>query len=167
MIMKKSNKIIIASVVILGISGSVLAFGAKNHCENMTMQEKADMFNYHISRKLDLTTEQEIKLESLSSHLTEVLQPMKQQREDRASVIEQMLGEGPMDQSAVLQKITQKTDMVNRQAPEMVALIAQFVDSLDSGQKTELKKMIEKKGGYQGFAGHLGHRHDHSLWIDG
>ncbi len=165
--MKKSSKIIIASVVILMISGSVLAFGAKHHFENMSMQEKADMFNYHISRKLDLNSEQEIKLESLTSRFAEIMQQVRQQREDRVSVIQQMLGEGPMDQSAVLQKITEKTDMVNQNAPEMVALIAQFVDSLDAEQKVELKEMIEKRGGHYRFTGNFGYRHDHTQWIDG
>lgn len=165
--MKKSNKIIIASVVILGISGSVLAFGAKHHFENMSMQEKADMFNYHISRKLDLNSEQEIKLESLSSRFAEIMQQVKQQKEDRSLFIEQIVSEGPMDQTVLLQKITEKTEMVNQNAPEMVALIAQFVDSLDSEQKTDLKKMIEKRGGHRGFSGHFGHRQDHSQWIDG
>jgi hypothetical protein len=165
--MKKSSKIIIASVVILLISGSVLAFGAKHHFENLSMKEKADMFNYHISRKLDLNTEQEIKLESLSSRLAEIMQQVKQQREGRSVFIEQIVNEGPMDQSVLLQKITEKTDMVNQNAPEIVALIAQFVDSLDAEQKTELKEMIEKRGAYKGFTGHFGHHHDHSQWIDG
>jgi hypothetical protein len=165
--MNKSRKIIIASVVILLISGSALAFGAKHHFENLSMQEKADMFNYHISRKLDLNTEQEIKLESLSSRLAEIMQQVKQQREGRSVFIEQIVNEGPMDQSVLLQKITEKTDMVNQNAPEIVALIAQFVDSLDAEQKTELKEMIEKRGAYKGFTGHFGHHHDHNQWIDG
>jgi Spy/CpxP family protein refolding chaperone len=165
--MKKSSKIIIASVVILGISGSVLAFGAKHHFENMSMQEKAEMFNNHISRKLDLNTEQEVKLESLSSRFAEIIQQVKQQKEDRAQFIEQMLGEGPMDQTALLQKISDKTNMVNQNAPEMVALIAQFVNSLDAEQKAELKEMIEKRVGHRGFRGHYGYRENHSQWVNG
>ncbi len=165
--MKKSSKIIIASVVILGISGSVLAFGAKHHFENMSMQEKAEMFNKRISRKLDLNAEQEVKLKSLSSRFAEIIQQVKQQQEDRASVIQQMLGEGPMDQTALLQRITDKTNMVNQNAPEVVALIAQFVDSLDAEQKVELKEMIKNRGGHRGFRGHFGDRDDQGQWITG
>jgi inhibitor of KinA sporulation pathway (predicted exonuclease) len=131
------------------------------------MQEKTDMFNYHISRKLELNSEQEITLESLTSRFAEITQQLKQQKEDRAQFIEQILAEGPMDQASLLQKITEKTDMVNQNAPEMVALIAQFVDSLDAGQKAELKTMIEKRGNYTGFGGRFGHRHHYSQWIDG
>lgn len=165
--MKKSSKIVLASVLVIGISGSVFAFGARNHFENMTIQEKADMFNYHISRKLDLNSEQEIALESLTSRLSEIMQQLKQQHSEHHEMLEQMLDAGPLDQTSLLQKITAKTDMVNQHAPEVVALIAQFVDSLDAQQKDELKVMINKRGSRHGFAGHFGHRHDHSLWIDG
>lgn len=165
--MKKSSKIIIASVIILGVSGSVLAFGSRHHFENMSMQEKAEMFNYHISRKLELNTEQEIKLESLSSRFAEIMQQVKQQKQDRALFMDQLLGEGPLDQSALLQKISEKTGIVNDNAPEMVALIAQFVDSLDSAQKAELKNMIQKRAEHRGFTSHLGYRQDHTQWIDG
>lgn len=165
--MKKSSKIILVSVLVLGVSGTVLAFGAKHHYENMSMQERADMFNYHISRQLDLNTEQEIKLESMTSRFSEIAQQVRQQRSDRAQFIEDLLDEGPLDQTALLQKITQKTDLVNQNAPEMVALIAQFVDSLDSGQKSELKQMIQKRSSHHGFGRHFGHDRDYSQWIDG
>ncbi len=165
--MKKSSKIILVSVLVLGVSGTVLAFGAKHHYENMSMQERADMFNYHISRKLDLNTEQEIKLESLTSRFSEIAQQLRQQRSDRAQFIEDLLDDGPLDQAALLQKITQKTDLVNQNAPEMVALIAQFVDSLDSDQKSELKQMIQKRSSHHGFGRHFGQERDYNQWIDG
>jgi hypothetical protein len=167
MTMKKSSKIIIASVVILTISGSVLAFGVKHRLENMSMQEKAVMFNNYISRKLELNSEQEIKLESLTSRFGEIMQQVKQQRKDRSQFIEQIESEGPMDQAALLQIITEKTEMVNQNAPEVVALITQFIDSLDIEQKTELKEMIQERGSYRGFSGRFGHHHDHNQWIDG
>ncbi len=165
--MKNSSKIILVSVLVLGVSGTVLAFGAKHHYENMSMQERTDMFNYHISRKLDLNTEQEIKLESLTSRFSEIAQQLRQQRSDRAQFIEDLLDDGPLDQTAMLQKITQKTDLVNQNAPEMVALIAQFVDSLDSDQKSELKQMIQKRSRHHGFGRYFGQERDYNQWIDG
>ena len=165
--MKKSSKIILATVLVVGISGTVLAFGAKHHYQNMSMQERTEMFNYHLSRKLDLNTEQEIKLESLSSRFGEVAEQIRQQKADRVQFIEDLLDEGPLDQAALLHKISQKTEIVNNNAPEMVALIAQFVDSLDPAQKTELKEMIQHRSHHHGFGGHFGPTYDHSQWIDG
>jgi Spy/CpxP family protein refolding chaperone len=165
--MKKSSKIILASVVVVAVSGSVFAYGARHHFENMSMQEKAEMFNYHISRKLDLNTEQEIKLESLSSRFAEIMQQVRQQKSERSQFIEDMLADGPLDQAAILQKINEKTELVNQNAPEVVALMAQFIDSLDSAQKQELGEMIQHRGGHGGFAHRFGQRHEYSQWIDG
>ena len=164
--MKKTGKIILTSVLVIGISGAVFAFGSHHYYSNMTLQEKADMFNYHISRKLDLTAEQEVKLESLSGRVAEIMRTVKQDRQIRNEILDELITEGPMDQSALLQRISNKTDLVNQNAPEIVGLMAGFVDSLDAEQKAELKDMIKKRGGHR-FGHRFGRHGDHQRWIDG
>ena len=39
--------------------------------------------------------------------------------------------------------------MINDNAPEMVGLLASFVDSLDAEQKAKIKGMIEKRKGHR------------------
>jgi Spy/CpxP family protein refolding chaperone len=153
--MKRSYKIILTSLMVVGISGTVFAFGARHHCTNANAEEKAEMFTYHISRKLDLNSEQEVHLEQLAQRAAQVMQEVREARGQRVEMVAEFLTDQPLDQSALLQKITDKTTRVNQLAPEMVGLLAQFVDSLDAGQKAELRELISKRRGFGGWR----HRH--------
>lgn len=165
--MKKSSKIILASVLVVGVAGGAFAFGSHHYFSSMTVQEKSEMFSYHISRKLDLNTQQELELEALTGRISEVMQQVKDNRQKRQELLDDLLiTEGPLDQAALLQRINSKTDMVNEKAPEMVALIAGFVDSLDTDQKQELKEMIKTRSGHS-FGHRFGRHGDHKQWVDG
>lgn len=164
--MKKSSKIILASVLAVGVAGGAFAFGSHHYFSSMTMQEKSDMFNDHVSRKLDLNTQQELELEALSGHIAEVMQQVRDNRQMRQELLDDLITDGPMDQAALLQRISHKTDMVKQKAPEMVALIAGFVDSLDADQKQQLKDLIKKRRGHS-FGHRFGRHGDHQQWIDG
>jgi hypothetical protein len=165
--MKRSGKIITATLLFLGATGSVLAFGARNHSANMDIQEKADMFNYYVSRKLDLNTVQEVNLEALSSRFAQVMQQVKQQHEEQSQLLDQLLADGPLDQALLLSKISEKTARVDQYAPEMVGLIAQFVDSLDSGQKLQLKQIIQQRHSRHHYDGLFRQPGDAEPRIDG
>lgn len=162
--MKRSSKIILVTLAVVGISGTVMAFGGKQYCNNMNAEEKADMINYRISRKLDLNSEQEVYLESLTGRVAEIAEQAREDRETRQQWLEDLISDQPFDQSTLLQKVNEKTDMVKQNAPEVITLLGQFVDSLDSEQKSELKDLISKRGGFGGRG--FGGRH-HNHWIDG
>ena len=165
--MKRSRKIILASVLALGISGAVLAVGSHHYCSTMTMQEKSEMFNYYLSRKLDLNSDQEVRLESLSSRVAAILDKVRQERDQREVLIDELLTNQPLDQAALLGRISEKTDYVDQHAPEVVGLLAGFVDSLDAGQKDKLRQMVKQRHGRHGFGHRFGRHHDHGEWIDG
>ena len=162
--MTKISKIILVTVAVVGISGTVMAFGGKQYCKNMNAEDKADMINYKVSRKLDLNSEQEVYLESLTGRMVELAEQAREDRETRQQWIEGLIGDQPFDQSALVQKVNEKTDLVKQNAPEVITLLGQFIDSLDSEQKAELKELISKRGGFagRGFGGR-----DHGHWIDG
>jgi inhibitor of KinA sporulation pathway (predicted exonuclease) len=163
--MKTSSKILIASVLVVAVGGTALAFGGRHHFSNMTPEEKADMISYYASRKLDLNTEQEIKLETLTQRLAEIAQQLREERGARQQWLDDMISEGPLDQAALLQKISSKTDTVNQHAPEVVGLIADFVDSLDMDQKKGLKEMIAHRGRHH-HGGRWGHRFGDRDWSE-
>ncbi len=145
--MKKTTKIVVTTVLVLGVTSAVFAFGA-NHFANMSMQDKAEMFSHHIDGKLDLTDVQEGKLDQLITRVSELMQKAHNERESHEQMVDELITDQPLDQSFILQKINSKTEMVNSNAPEVVALLAGFVDSLDAEQKKELKEMIgHRKGG--------------------
>ncbi len=69
--------------------------------------------------------------------------------------MDELLSDTPVDQAALLQRINDKTAQVNENAPELVARLATFVDSLDAEQKDEVKQMLERRGRH-GFGRHHG-----------
>lgn len=156
--MKKRSKIILASVLAIGVTSGVFAFGSHHHFSNMSVQEKAEMINYRISRKLDLNSEQEVNLELLTGRVSELMQQVHENKKSHVDQIGEFLTEEPLDQTALLEKISNKTTLVNQHAPEMVGLLAGFVDSLDNEQKQEIKRMIEKRHGKHRFGRYDDHQ---------
>ncbi len=147
--MKKFSKIIIVSALTLGLAGGAFAFGSHHYFLSMSMQEKADMFSDHVSKRLDLNVVQEDKLDQLTGRVATIMQQVKQNRESHQQFLDQLITDQPLDQAELLAKINQKTAVVNDNAPEMVGLLAEFVDSLNADQKAEIKDMIEKRRGHR------------------
>ncbi len=152
--MKRSSKIILSTVLAIAVSGAALAFGSHHYFSGLTVQEKSEMFTHHFSKKLDLNEVQQANLQALSSRAAEILQTIRQDHQSRDEFIDRILSDQALDQAAILQKINQKTVLVNEHAPELVGLLAGFVDSLDAEQKSELKQMIEKRRSHR-----FGHHH--------
>ncbi len=153
--MKKSSKIIVATVLTVGVAGGVFAFGAHHHYHNMTPQDKAEMISDRIDRKLELNEVQKQNLDDLTFYVADLVQEVRENRQERFTIMDQLLSDAPVDQAALLQKINEKTSKVNETAPELVARLASFVDSLDAEQKAEVKQMVERRGRH-GFGRHHG-----------
>lgn len=147
--MKKSSKIVLATVLSVGVAGGVFAFGAHHHFSNMTAQEKAEMISDRIDRKLDLNDVQKQNLDVLTFHIADLMQQVREGRQTRFEMVNEVLSDGPVDQAALLQKITDKTALVNANAPDVVTKLAGFIDSLDAEQKAEIRKMIESRRGHR------------------
>ena len=60
-------------------------------------------------------------------------------------LVQQLLAEPTLDQSKALEMIRQTTQMINDKAPETIASLANFLDSLDADQKAELRGFVEQK----------------------
>ena len=164
--MKRSSKIIIASLMALGVSGAVLAYGAHHHCKHASAEDRAATVNHHLSRKLDLNSEQEVHLQALTLRAAEIIEEVRNERDTRQQMIDELLSDETFDQNMLLQKISEKTDLVNRNAPEMVALIGQFVDSLDSEQRAELNSMLSERRGLRGWRHRYGNPQEARRWQD-
>ena len=145
--MQKRSKYLIAVVLALGISGTVFGFGAHHHFSQMSLQDKSEMVQLRISQKLDLDDVQQAKLSELTSHMAGLIKQLREEPSLRDQLADKVLSDQPVDQAAILGKIQQKTELVNQQAPQTVALLANFMDSLNSEQKQRLKRMLEKRHG--------------------
>lgn len=152
--MKKTSKIILAGVLAVSVTGTAVAFGAYQHFAGMSMQDKAEMMSNRLERKLDLTEVQKDKLLQLTQRAATIMDQVKQQDPSRSEWIAQLLDDETLDQTALLSRINQKTALVNDNAPEMVGLMAEFVDSLNAEQKAEIKSMINQRGMMHRGGGH-------------
>jgi len=161
--MKKSSKIILASVMAISVTTGVLAYGGHHYFSNMTLPEKVDMFSNHFGNKLELNEYQQGQLDLLAGGIAETIMQVREQHpeSEHQQMMDDLLNEKTLDQAALLQKINQKTTMINDKAPEMIALLAGFVDSLEPEQKAELKGLIQKRhgSGHGRFGGHQDQKH--------
>ncbi len=153
--MKKRNKIILTTALTFGVAGGVMAYNAGKYCDNLNPQEKVEMINERVTDRLVLNTEQQARLGELTSRAAEMIAEAKSQRIERDAIINSLLDDQPVDQIGLLEKITEKTTLVDDSAPEMIALLAGFVDSLNAEQKAEIREFIEHK---------RSHHHDHGGW---
>ena len=72
--------------------------------------------------------------------LLEIIQDVRSNRNEHREMVQQLLSEPTMDQVKVLQMVQQKTQVINDRAPQLIASLAGFLDSLDSEQKKELRE---------------------------
>lgn len=137
--MKKSTKIIAVTVLTLGVTSGVLAYGAHKSW-NMSPEKKAEYVTEKITENLELDVIQQENLRALSVTLLDLLEDVRSSRNEHREMVLQLLSESTMDQAKVLQMVQQTTQMINDRAPQIIASIAGFLDSLDSEQKKELRE---------------------------
>ncbi len=81
--MKKSSKIIVASVLTVAVAGGVIGCGAHHHFHKMSAQERAEMISDRIDRKLDLDEAQKQNLDDLTLYVADLVQEVRESREAR------------------------------------------------------------------------------------
>lgn len=142
--MKKSTKIIAITTLVVGLSTTVFAFAGNGHWK-MTAAEKAEFMNDRISSKLELTETQKFQLSSLTDDILELASEIKETKNGHKLLVQQLLSEPTLDQVKALDMIHQTTQMINDKAPETIASLASFLDSLDVDQKAELQSFVGQK----------------------
>lgn len=142
--MKKSTKIIVISVLTLGVTTGVFAYGAHSAWK-MSPGKKAEYMTDMITENLELNTVQQENLAALSATVLDMMSEVRSGRGEHMELVQQILSEPTMDQTAALQMIQQKTQMINDKAPQVIASVAGFLDSLDNEQKQELREHMAER----------------------
>ncbi|MDX1605650.1 MAG: Spy/CpxP family protein refolding chaperone [Candidatus Competibacterales bacterium] len=115
------------------------------------MRRDPGMMIGYLSHRLDLSAEQTGQLRAVLEQMRELRRDWRDQRHALRNQVEQLLGAPTLDQDQALALITEKTRAVEAQAPEMIAAIAAFTDSLDSTQRQTLAELMARRGpGYRG-----------------
>ena len=144
--MKLSTRIITAVLLVAGSSGVVYAFG-KHGDWGMTVDEKIEFVSERVTRKLDLDDMQREKFEELAELAATTMRQVKPTREQHFGEVSALLQEPSFNQARALELVRQKTQLVNEQAPLLIATLAGFVDSLDAAQKQQLQEFLQQRHG--------------------
>lgn len=154
--MKLSSKIIIAILTIAGSSGVVYA--VSRHSDwHMTPREKVEFVTDRVSKKLELDEQQRQNFNSLAETVAQIMLEARAARERQVDEIVALLDDPSLNQARALDIVQQKTQLVNDRAPQVIASLALFVDSLNDAQKSRLREMIEHRREHR----HFGHGHGH------
>jgi len=142
--MKKSTKIIAVTVLTLGVVSGVFAYGVHGSWK-MSPEKKAEYMTDMITENLKLDAMQQENLRALSVTVLETMHDVRSGRAEHMELMQQFLSQPTLDQAKALQMIQQKTQMINDKAPQIIASIAVFLDSLDSEQKKELQEHMAER----------------------
>lgn len=144
--MKTAGKVIIAVVVTAGIVIGAGAFAhRKGFCYDCEPQERVEHISDFIGYKLDLNDAQSEKLSALVTRLMAIRSEMHENRDVTKQELVEIISAPKLDQARVLALVQEKTAMVEARAPEVIAALAEFSDSLDASQKQEITDMLARK----------------------
>ncbi len=141
--MKLSRTLIIAAAVLaIGGTGAAYAFGKHGHWR-MTPAEKVEFVTDRVSKELELDQQQRQNFTELAELVAQIAVGARANKAEQMAQIEQMLAAPVLDQARAIDMVREKTTLVNEKAPEVIASLALFLDSLQVEQKQELQDFIQ------------------------
>lgn len=148
--MKRSTKIITTLALTVGLIGGAAAIGKQKFGSH---EKRAGYVAAYVADELDLDATQSQALDVLKDRILTARQTMKDQSvKDEAMAL---LNAESFDRAQALEMVTAKTAVVNEQAPDLVNALGDFLDSLNSEQKSEITEMMKEHRGHKG-------RHKHN-----
>jgi protein CpxP len=155
--MKRSTKIIVGSLVGLGLVGAVTAkqFSHGEHESGFSGHHRGDWVSKRIAWKLDLDDQQRIELDRFKASVLERMDTLRAARVTTDQL--QSVLNTELDQVKAMQLLEAKLQGIRNSAPELLTAFAGFYDSLDSSQQAKMSEMIEAR---MANRGHKGRHHD-------
>ena len=144
--MNKSTKIIIAITSCLAIITTIGAC-SRGHWGNHGYSDpvkKVEWIKEEIDDHLDLTEVQSAELDRLGDSLLNIHKERKQNRQAKTELIRDLIAAPTMDQTGVLELVNDHTRFVDKKAPEVIAAIARFSDTLSVEQKSEITEHVDR-----------------------
>ena len=107
--MLKRNKILLATVLSVGLIGTVTAYMGNHKGAHMV-----EHFKGKLTKKLDLSAEQVSKLDLVVEDMMKVRQDFKQSRSGTMQDVMQLLEAQTLDQTRALQMVRERTQQVEQ-----------------------------------------------------
>ena len=149
--MKHISKVLIAIILTLGIAGAATAFG-KHRFGNP--EKRAEYMVSYISDELNLDTIQQQALSVFKDTLINSQSIVRSDMKDLRMQANSLFASDVFDRAMALDLINSRTARVNTLAPDLVNSLGDFLDSLDSEQKTRVSEFATKHA-----LRHKRHRH--------
>jgi hypothetical protein len=134
-------------MLVAGSSGAVYAV-SKHGDWHMTPEEKADFVSERVSKKLGLDSTQRQYFSDLASLVADIVAEARASKSEQFEELSQMIQAPSFDQARALELVREKTGMVNEKAPQVIASLAIFLDSLNVEQKKQLGDFVEHRHGH-------------------
>ena len=143
--MKRSTKIIIGCVIGVGLVGAVTAkqFAYCDDGPGFGHGSRGQWMEKRISRALDLSDTQQAELSELKSSIFESVQNMRSEKPDVSEI--QALLNHEFDQTKAMQLFEQRSQTVNKMAPQLITAFAMFYNQLDAEQQEKVSEIIEHR----------------------
>ena len=156
--MTKSKKIILASVLsVLTLGGFAAYAGAGEHCgfgshgfgmQGFNPEKRADFMLQRMTNKLDLNTAQVANLKAVQQLFAE---HFKEKKAQKGGELLALLDAPSLDQAQALHILESRGAERKAKAPEVIAAIATFTDSLSNEQRVKLKEILQQFPRRAGF----------------
>ncbi len=142
--MKRSIKILTAVVLGSAAVVSITAYG-HHYWHASDPEQRAEWIVERVSKRLDLTGDQITTLNQLKDRLLTFRSEMKQNRVKTREELASLFAAPQLDQNRIVSIVQEKTAVMNQRAPEFVAALAGFTDSLSEAQRQEALVMMEER----------------------
>jgi len=128
------------------LTGSVLATllaacGPRGH----NPEERAEWAVDKATSKLDLDETQVAKLNVLKDAMLSARKDFQRNRESGREAITAMLAKPTLDRDQAMGLVNQHTAAVNAQAPQVIAALGDFYDSLNPEQQNTLREFVDER----------------------
>ncbi len=142
--MHKRTKVILASLLSLGVVGGVAAMQGGEQCG--WRGEKMGHMVERVSEKLELNEAQREKLEAVRNEMSDLRDQHKNSRGERRTEMLSLLDADTLDRDRAFSIFEARHSEMQEAARGMIATMADFTDSLSAEQRAELKTMMAERG---------------------
>lgn len=128
--------------IITGIVVSIVTLGGLIACTGPSHHERFAKGGEFMTKRLGLDEEQKSKMKLLFETIKAEVQEYKSSQPKQQIIA--LLAEPELDQSEALAMFEQRSNRIRESAPTVIAAIADFTNSLDDNQRTQLQEILEK-----------------------
>ena len=155
--MKRSTKIITATLLTIGVATGAAAYGKHKFGNH---EARAEHMVGYISDKLELDSTQTQALDVLKDQMLSTASTMKSEFSPIRDEVRSLVAAETFDQAKALELVNARAAAITAAAPEVVTAMANFLDGLDAEQKAEVLEFMDKRGKH-------GKRHHRGGWGHG